>query len=135
MNHLVLTCYAHGYGKSSNCVTSGYIALCHYMWKWLLASNSKVLARSLCLLTTNSTGYFGCEYRTCYFTCVKGFTFWNVVVGRLKWSNMERPCVQLCSISSSQCGWLNGPILSRGFNLPMMYVVWASFKSYHYVDL
>jgi hypothetical protein len=91
--------------------------------------------RRLCLLATDNNDYFGCDYRTCYSTCAKGFTFWSVVVGRSKWSNMERPCVQLCTISSSQCGWLNGPIFSHGFNWPMMYVVWASFKSCHYVDL
>jgi len=34
-----------------------------------------------------------------------------------------------------QCGWLNGPIFSRGSSWPMMYVVWASFKNYYYVDL
>jgi hypothetical protein len=77
----------------------------------------------------------GCDYRMCYFTCVEGFTFWSVVVGRLRWLDMERPCVQLCTMSFSQCGWPKGPILTPGSSWPMMYVVWASFKSCHYVDL
>jgi hypothetical protein len=46
--------------------------------------------------------------------CVEGFTFWNVIVGRPSWLDMEGPCVQLCTRSSFQCGWPNGPILSRG---------------------
>jgi hypothetical protein len=134
-SHFVLMCYAHGYGKSSNCPTSKYIALCHYTWRWLLALNSKVWVKRLCLFTVDNIDYFGCDYKLCYFTCVEGFTFWNVIIRGLKWSYMEGPCVQLCTMSSSQCGWLNVPIFSRDFNWPTMYVLWASFKSCHYVDL
>jgi len=134
-SHLVLTCYAHGYGKSSNCPTTRYIALCHYTWRWLLASYSEVWVRRLCLLTVDNTDYFGCDYKLCYSTSAEGFTFWSVVIGGLRWSNMERPYVQLCTMSSSQCGWLNGHIFSHGSNRLTMYVVWASFKSCHYVKL
>jgi hypothetical protein len=59
----------------------------------------------------------------CYFTCAEGFTFWSVIVGGPKWLNMEGLCVQLCTMSSSQCGWPNGPILSCGPSWLMMYVV------------
>jgi hypothetical protein len=59
------------------------------------------------LLVANNIDYFGCDYKTCYFTCVEKFTFWSVVVGRPRWLNMERPCAQLCTMSSSQCGWPN----------------------------
>jgi hypothetical protein len=31
MSHIVLMCYAHGYGKSGNCPTLGYIALILYV--------------------------------------------------------------------------------------------------------
>jgi len=134
-NHLVLTCYVHGYGKFNNCPTPKYIALCHYTWRWLLASDSKVWMRRLCLLIVDNTDYFGCDYKLCYSTCVEGFTLWNVVIGGFRWSDIERPCAQLCTMSSSQCGWLNGPLFSRGSNWPTMYVVWASFKNCHYVDL
>jgi len=114
MNHLVPTCYAHGYAKSGNRPTSRYIVLCHYTSKWLLVSNLKVWMRRLCLLPANNTNYFKCHYMTYYFTCAEGFTFWSVIVGGPRWSNMEGLCVQLCTMSSSQCGWLNRPILSRG---------------------
>jgi hypothetical protein len=49
---------------------------------------------------------------TCYFTCVEGFTFKSVVVGSLRWSNMEGPCVQLCIMSFSQCGCQIDPSLT-----------------------
>jgi len=43
---------------------------------------------------------------------LRHFTFWSVVVGGLRWSDMEKPCVQLCTMTSSQCGWPNGPSLT-----------------------
>jgi len=46
--------------------------------------------------------------------CAEGFTFYSVVVGRPRWLDMEGPCVQLCTMSSSHYRWSNGPILSRG---------------------
>jgi hypothetical protein len=67
--------------------------------------------------------------------CVEGFTFWSVVVGGPRWLNMEGLCAQLCTMSSSQCGWRNGAILRHGSSWPTMYVAWASFRSHHYVDL
>jgi hypothetical protein len=134
-SHLVLTCCAHGYEKFGKFPTSKYIVLCHYTWRRLLTLDSKVWGRKLCLFVTNNTNYFGCDYRTCYFTCAKGSTLRSVVIGRLRWSNMEGPCVQLCTMSSSQCGWPNWPIFSCDYYWPMMFIVWAIFKSYHYVDL
>jgi hypothetical protein len=125
----------YGYGKSSNCPTSGYIALCHYTWRWLLALDSKVWARRLCLHVVYNIHYFGCDCIMCYSTCVEGFTFLSVVVGGLRWSNMEGACAQLCIMSFSQCGWSNGPIFSRGSSWITMYGVLASFRSHHYVDL
>jgi hypothetical protein len=71
--------------------------------------------RRLCLHVANNTNYFGCDCRTCYSTCAEGFTFWSVV-GRPRWSEMEGPCAQLCTMSFSQCGWPNGPILNYGSN-------------------
>jgi hypothetical protein len=112
-SHLVLMCHAHGYRKFGNFPTLIYITLCHYMWR-LLASNSQVWTRKLCLSIANNTSYIGCDCRMCYSTCVKGFTFRSVVVGRLKWLNMERPCALLCTMSSSQCGWVDWPILNCG---------------------
>jgi hypothetical protein len=85
-------------------------------------------------IVADNTDYFGCDFKTCYFTCVKGFTFKNVV-GRPRWSNMEGLCVELCTMSFAQCGWPNWPILRCGSCWPMMYVVWAIFKNRYYVDL
>jgi len=106
-----------------------------YMEVVISASNLKVWMGKLCLLLANNINYFRCDYKMCYFTCVEGFTFWSVIVGSPRWLDMEGLCAQLCTMSFSQCGWPNGPILSHGSNWPMMYVVWASFKNRHYVDL
>jgi hypothetical protein len=123
-------------GEFGNCPTSGYIVLCHYPWRWLSTSRLEVWAKKLCLFATNNIDYFGCDYRTCYFTCVKGFTFKNVVNAKgLRWSNIEGTCVQSCTMSFSQCGWLNWPIFSYGSCWPTMYVVLVIFKNHHYVDL
>jgi hypothetical protein len=95
LNHLVSMCYAHGYGKSSNCPTLKYIVLCHYTWRWVLSLDSKVWTKRLCLLARDNINYFGCDYGMCYFMCK---TFYNVVGGRPRWFDMERPCVQLCTM-------------------------------------
>jgi len=65
------------------------------------------LSKILCILTTNNTDYLGCGCKMCYFTCVEGIIFESIVVKRLKWLNMERPCAKLCIMSPSQCGWQN----------------------------
>ncbi len=127
--------------------------LCPWLWKIWQLPNTKIhcvmplfvevvinlgfkgLNKRLCLLATDITEYFGCDCMTCYFTCAKGSTFKNVVVGGLKWLDIDEPCTQLCTMSSSQCGWLNWPTFSRGFCWPMMYVVWTIFRNHHYVDL
>ncbi len=46
----------------------------------------------LCLFTIDNIDYFGCDCKTCYFMCIEGYTFKNVVVGGLKWLDMERSC-------------------------------------------
>jgi hypothetical protein len=61
----------------------------------------------LCLFIIDNINYFGCDYKSCYFTCAKGFAFYSVVVGRPRWLNMEGPCAQLYTMSSSQFGWPN----------------------------
>jgi hypothetical protein len=93
VSQLVPTCYAHGYGKFGNCLTLKYIALCHYTRRWLLTSNSKVWMGRLCLPLIDNNNYFGCDCGMCYFTCVESVTLLNVAVQRLRWSNMEGPCV------------------------------------------
>jgi len=135
MNNFIPMCDAYGYKKFGNCPKLGYIMLCHYPWKWLSILNLEIWARRLCLLITDNMDYFGCECRTCYFTCVKGSTFKRVVVGRWRWSNMEKPCAQLCTVSSSPCECPNWPIFNQCSCWPMMYVVWAIFKNHYYVDL
>jgi hypothetical protein len=71
VNYLVLMCDAHGYGEFGNCPTLGYIALCHYLLRWLSTSNLKVWAKKLCLLIEDNIDYFGCDYRMCYFNVQK----------------------------------------------------------------
>ncbi len=39
------------------------------------------------MFATNNTDYIGCDYKK--FACVKGVIFYSVIVGGLKWSNME----------------------------------------------
>jgi hypothetical protein len=63
------------------------------------------------------------------------FYFQGCCCWKVKWSNMERLCAQLCTMSSSQCGWPNWPIFNHDSYWPMMYVVWAIFWNHHYVDL
>ncbi len=41
----------------------------------------------------NNIDYVVCDCRMCYFACAKGATFYNVVVGRLKWLDMGKPHV------------------------------------------
>jgi hypothetical protein len=131
MSHLVPTCYAHGYAVAQHQDTFCY-AIIH-------GGGYELQIRRFewgdYLLPAKNTNYFKCDYLTCYFTCVECFTFWSVVVGGPRWLDMEGLCAQLCTMSSSQCGWPNGPILSRGSSWLTMYVVWANFRSRHYVDL
>jgi hypothetical protein len=42
-------------------------------------------------MNKENINYIGCDYETCYFACVKGVSFSNIVVRGLRWSNMERP--------------------------------------------
>jgi hypothetical protein len=51
----------------------------------------KGLNRDMFIVADN-IDYFGCDYMTCFFMCVEGFTFGNVV-GKPRWSNMEGLCV------------------------------------------
>jgi hypothetical protein len=44
------------------------------------------------VLVVDCINYLGCHYRTYHFEGPEGITFWNVVVGGLKWSDMEGPC-------------------------------------------
>jgi hypothetical protein len=135
-NSFITPCDAYGHGELiGNCPTLWYIMLCHYSWRWLLTSCLKVWVRKLCLFVENNTNYFGCDSKMCYFMCVQGSTFNNVVIEGPRWSNTKRPCAQLCTMSSFQCGWPNWPIFNHGSWWLTMYVVWASFKNHHYVDV
>jgi len=105
----------HLYGEFDNYPTLRYIMLCHYLWRWLSTLSWKVWVKKLCLFVVDNIDYFGCECIMCYLRCAKGFgevsTFKNVVVRRSRWSNMEGPCAQLCTMSFFQHGWPNWPIL------------------------
>jgi len=92
--------------------TPWYITLCQYLCKCLLALGPNIQRMALCVVATNNNNYFGCDYKMCFFSCAKGSTFWSVIVGGLRWSNIEIPCAQLCVMSSSQRGWPNWLILS-----------------------
>ncbi len=49
--------------------------------------------RDLCVHVVDDMNYFGCNYGTYFSMCAKGFTSWCVIVGGLKWLDMEGPCV------------------------------------------
>ncbi len=38
------------------------------------------LVEKLSLSIVNNTNYVGCDYEMCHFVCVKGVTFWRVIV-------------------------------------------------------
>jgi hypothetical protein len=47
------------------------------------------LSKELCIHVANNINYFAFDYEMHYSTFAKGFTFWCVVVGRPRWSNVE----------------------------------------------
>jgi hypothetical protein len=49
--------------------------------------------RRLHILATNNTNHVGCDFKTCYFACVKGATFQSVIVGGIGWLDLEKPLV------------------------------------------
>ncbi len=61
---------------------------------------------------------------SCHFMCEEGFIFWGLVVGRLGWSSMQKPCAKLCTMSPSTCGWPSGSIISHSSNMVMMHAMW-----------
>lgn len=87
-----------------------------------------------CILAINNTDYFGFDYKMCYFTCAKGPTFWSFIVERMKWSDMEGSHV-IYVMSSSTCGWLHWSLFGSYSCWILLYVVWATHKAYHHVDL
>jgi hypothetical protein len=103
--------------------------------RWLLNLSSKVQVKRLCLFVIDNTNYFGCDCTMCYFMCVQGFTFKNVVIKGSRWLNTKGPCAQLCTLSSFQCGWPNWPIFNHGSWWFMMHATWASFNNHHYIDV
>jgi hypothetical protein len=123
-NNFIAMCDADGHGELiGNCLTLGYIMLCHYLWRWLLTSCLEDWLKKLCLFVVDIIDYFGCDYKMCYFTCAQGSTFKNVVIEGMRWSNMEGPCAQLCTMSSFQCGWPNWPFFSC--RNPTLKEVWS----------
>jgi hypothetical protein len=52
-----------------------------------------MFTRRLHILATNNANYDGCDFKTCYFACVKGATFQSVIVGGIGWLDLERPLV------------------------------------------
>jgi hypothetical protein len=42
--------------------------------------------RKITCTNRDNINYIGCDYETCYFACVKGVSFSNIVVRRLRWS-------------------------------------------------
>lgn len=52
-------------------------SICQYSKRWLLIIN---LVEELSLYIVNNTNYVGCDYEMCHFVCVKGVTFWCIIV-------------------------------------------------------
>jgi hypothetical protein len=92
---------------------------CLWLWKiWQLPNTRIHYVMSLLVVVVINFGFRGSSKEIMFiynkqhwllwmwlqdllFTCAKGSTFRSVVVGGLRWSNMERPCVQSCTMSSS----------------------------------
>jgi hypothetical protein len=51
--------------------------------------------RIMCIYNIN---YFVCDCKMCHSSCVKGFTFLDVIVGRPKWSNISNNYVIVCHV-------------------------------------
>ncbi len=60
----------------------------------MLTSNLQIQVGTLCVLATNNTNYIGYDG-----LCVqKSTTFRSIVVERLKWSDMGRPCAKFAQL-------------------------------------
>jgi hypothetical protein len=59
----------------------------------------------------------------------------SIFVGGMRLLDVEGPCVKLCAMSSSQCGWPNWPILGHYTCWFTVYVLWAVNRNCHYVGL
>ncbi len=71
--------------------------------------------------------FIGCAYMMCYFASVENVTFWNVVVGGLRWSNMERPCAYVI------CLMLMAKLTDLGHCFVEYYV--QIYRDKHYIDM
>ncbi len=98
-----------------------------------MTQGSEVWTWGLHLFAINNTDNIGCDNWVCHCLCGEGFTFWHFVVKRLGWSNMERPQVELCTMSLSTCGWPSGSIIGHMFNRFVMYVVWRIMRCSNHV--
>jgi hypothetical protein len=75
----------------------------------------KVWTWKLCLFIINHIYNNKCDSWSCHYMCEEGFTFQGFVVGRLRWSSMERSYVKLCTMSPSTCGWSSGSIITCSY--------------------
>lgn len=79
-NNLFPTCNANGCGKFGDHPTPKNISICQYSKRWLLTLEFINLIEEFSLSIVNNTNYVGCDYEMCHFVCVKGVTFWHVIV-------------------------------------------------------
>ncbi len=97
---------------------------------------SKVWTWKLCLIVVDIiTFHIGCDNWLYHFTCEKGFAFSCFVIGRFTWSNMERLCVELCTMSPATCGWPSESINGHNTNKFAMHVMWIIMRCSNHVSL
>jgi hypothetical protein len=96
---------------------------------------SKVWTWKLCLFVEDVTFHIGRDDWLYHFTCEEGFDFSCFVIGRFIWSNMERPCVELCTMSPFTCGWPSESINGHNTNKFAMHVMWIIMRCSNHVSL
>jgi hypothetical protein len=88
-NNFVPMGNARGYEEFGNYSTLRYILVCHYSRRWILVLSPCIWVGRLCVLIWNITNYVRCDYKMCYFSNTKGFTFWCVIVERPRWLDVK----------------------------------------------
>jgi hypothetical protein len=83
--------------KFGNCLTIQYPSVNQCAWRWLSSLSLQTQGRRLCVFVSNNIDYFGCDYMTCHFESMRGFTCSNVFASKMSWSTLEGPCAWLCA--------------------------------------
>jgi hypothetical protein len=86
------------------------------------------------IFVTDNNDYFECDCMTCNSSCVEDFTFWNAIVEGWNGQTWKDQYAIVHHVIFPM--WIkNQPIFSGDSCRLIMYVMWAFFKSCHYVYL